>query len=304
MDYKKIGLVLLLLILIAVFFAFDLGQYLNLEYLKTKHTDLIAWRDSSPAQAALIFFFVYVVVTAVSLPGAAVMTLAIGAIFGLFWGTILVSFASTLGATLAFLLARFVLHDMVQERFGDRLGAINRGVDKDGAFYLFGLRLVVVIPFFVINLVMALTPIRTWTFAWVSQVGMLLGTIVYVNAGTQLAQVDSASGLLSPGLVISLALLGAFPLIARKILDAIKARRVLEDYPKPTKFDRNLVVIGAGSGGLVAAYIAAAVKAKVTLIEKHKMGGDCLNTGCVPSKALIRSARFLAQIKRAPEYGF
>ncbi|MEJ2529822.1 MAG: FAD-dependent oxidoreductase, partial [Gammaproteobacteria bacterium] len=263
-----------------------------------------AWRAANPVQIALSFFLVYVVVTAVSLPGAAVMTLAMGAIFGLFWGTILVSFASTMGATLAFLIARFILHDAVQERFGDRLGALNRGVEKDGAFYLFGLRLVVVIPFFVINLVMALTPIRTWTFAWVSQVGMLLGTIVYVNAGTQLAQVDSASGLLSPGLIISLALLGAFPLIARKILDVVKARRALSSYSKPARFDCNVVVIGAGSGGLVAAYIAAAVKAKVILIEKRKMGGDCLNTGCVPSKALIRSARFLAHSRRSEEYGF
>ncbi len=304
MNHKKIGLVLLLLLLVAAFFVFDLGQYLNLEYLKLKHADLLAWRDSNPIQAALIFFLVYVVVTAVSLPGAAVMTLAVGAIFGLFWGAILVSFASTLGATLAFLIARFVLHDIVQERFGDRLSALNRGVEKDGAFYLFGLRLVPIFPFFIINLVMALTPIRTWTYAWVSQVGMLAGTIVYVNAGTQLAKIDSISGILSPGLLFSFVLLGLFPLIAKKILDAIKARRALEGYAKPAMFDRNIVVIGAGSGGLVASYIAAAVKAKVTLIEKHKMGGDCLNTGCVPSKAMIRSARFLSHIKRAQEYGF
>ncbi len=304
MNYKKLGLVLLILLFVTVFFAFDLGQYLNLEYLKSKHADLLEWRDSSPTQAALIFFLVYVVVTAVSLPGAAVMTLAMGAIFGLFWGAIIVSFASTLGATLAFLIARFILRDEVQERFGNRLGALNRGVEKDGAFYLFGLRLVPIFPFFVINLVMALTPIRTWTFAWVSQVGMLAGTIVYVNAGTQLARIDSLSGILSPGLLSSFVLLGIFPLIAKKILSAIKARRVLKDYSKPARFDRNIVVIGAGSGGLVAAYIAAAVKAKVTLIEKHKMGGDCLNTGCVPSKALIRSARFLSHIKRADEYGF
>ena len=304
MNYKRIGLVLLLLFFIAAFFIFDLGQYLNLEYLKSKHADLTAWRGSSPIQAALILFFLYVVVTAVSLPGAAVMTLAMGAIFGLFWGTVLVSFASTLGATLAFLIARFVLHDSVQERFGDRLSALNKGVEKDGAFYLFGLRLVPIFPFFIINLVMALTPIRTWTFAWVSQVGMLVGTIVYVNAGTQLAKIDSLSGILSPGLLFSFVLLGVFPLIAKKILDSIKSRRALEGYDKPATFDRNIVVIGAGSGGLVASYIAAAVKAKVTLIEKHKMGGDCLNTGCVPSKALIRSARFLAHVKRAEEYGF
>lgn len=304
MNYKKVGLVLLVLLLVTAFFLFDLGQFLNLEYLKSKHADLLAWRDSDPIQAAMIIFVVYVVVTAVSLPGAAVMTLAVGAIFELFWGTILVSFASTMGAILAFLLARFVLRDLVQERFGDRLTTINRGVEKDGAFYLFGLRLVPVFPFFIINLVMALTPIRTWTYAWVSQLGMLAGTIVYVNAGTQLAKVDSLSGILSPGLLLSFALLGVFPLLAKKILDLFKAHRVLDAYPKPARFERNIVVIGGGSAGLVASYIAAAVKAKVTLIEKHKMGGDCLNTGCIPSKALIRSARFLSQIKRASEYGF
>ncbi len=304
MNYKKMGLLLLILLFAVVFFSFDLGQYLNLEFLKSRHSDLLAWRDTSPWQAASLFFIIYVVVTAVSLPGAAVMTLAMGAIFGLLWGTVLVSFASTLGATLAFLIARFVLRDAVQERFGDRLRTLNRGVEKDGEFYLFGLRLVPIFPFFVINLVMALTPIRTWTFAWVSQIGMLAGTIVYVNAGTQLAGIDSLSGILSPGLLFSFVLLGIFPLIAKKVLGAIKARRVLKEHPKPTRFDRNIIVIGAGSGGLVAAYIAAAVKSKVTLIEKHKMGGDCLNTGCVPSKALIRSARFLSNIKRAQEYGF
>ncbi len=304
MNFRKVGLVLLLLLLVTLFFVLDLGQYLNLEYLKSRHVDLLSWRDANPFQSALIFFLIYVVVTAVSLPGAAMMTLAVGAIFGLFWGTVLVSFASTLGATLAFLIARFVLRDSVQNRFGSRLKPLNQGIEKDGAFYLFGLRLVVVIPFFVINLVMGLTPIRTWTFAWVSQLGMLAGTIIYVNFGTQLARIDSLSGLLSPWLVFSLALLGIFPLIAKKILSVIKARRALEGYAKPASFDCNMVVIGAGSGGLVASYIAAAVKAKVTLIERNKMGGDCLNTGCVPSKAMIRSARFLAHTKRAQEYGF
>lgn len=304
MKSRKVALVLLLLLLVALFFVFDLSQYLNLEYLKSRHAELLAWRESSPIQIAVLFFLIYVAVTAISLPGAAVMTLAMGAIFGLFWGTVLVSFASTLGATLAFLIARFVLRDTVQERFGDRLKSLNHGVEKEGAFYLFGLRLVPIFPFFIINLVMGLTPIRTWTFAWVSQIGMLLGTVVYVNAGTQLAQIDTLSGILSPKLIFSFILLGVFPLIAKKILDAIKARRALKNYTKPARFDCNIVVIGAGSGGLVAAYIAAAVKAKVVLIEKRKMGGDCLNTGCVPSKALIRSARFLAKVRRAEEYGF
>jgi pyruvate/2-oxoglutarate dehydrogenase complex dihydrolipoamide dehydrogenase (E3) component/uncharacterized membrane protein YdjX (TVP38/TMEM64 family) len=280
------------------------GSYLTLENLKARQAELQAWREAAPWQSALIVFATYVVVTGLSLPGATIMTLAIGAVFGLVTGTILVSFASTLGATLAFLLARFLFRDTVQARFGDKLKAINEGVEKDGAFYLFGLRLVPLFPFFVINLVMGLTPMRTWTYAWVSQVGMLAGTIVYVNAGTQLGQIDSLSGILSPGLLFSFVLLGLFPLIAKKALNLIKARKALAGFPKPARFDRNLVVIGAGSGGLVAAYIAAAVKAKVTLIEKHRMGGDCLNTGCVPSKALIRSARFLAQTRRAHEFGF
>ncbi|WP_418064574.1 FAD-dependent oxidoreductase [Sedimenticola thiotaurini] len=297
-------MLIVLVLLIASFFLFDLGQYFSLDYLKSQQSALETYRQAHPLQTAALMFLVYVLVTALSLPGAAVMTLAVGAIFGLFWGTVLVSFASTLGATLAFLISRFLLRDMVQTRFGDKLAAINKGIEKDGAFYLFGLRLVPLFPFFVINLAMGLTSLKTITFAWVSQVGMLLGTIVYVNAGTQLGKIDSLSGILSPGLILSFVLLGVFPLIARKILDGIQARQVLKPYRKPDRFDRNLVVIGAGSGGLVSAYIAAAVKARVTLIEKHRMGGDCLNTGCVPSKALIRSARFLEQTRRAKDYGF
>ena len=304
MNLRKGVLLLVVAVLIASFFLFDVGSFLTLENLKAQQAELDSWREQNPQLSLLVFFVVYVVVTALSLPGAAVMTLAIGAIFGFVTGTILVSFASTIGATLAFVIARFLLRDTVQARFGDKLKAINQGVEKDGAFYLFGLRLVPLFPFFVINLVMGLTPIRTWTFAWVSQVGMFAGTLVYVNAGTQLAKIDSLSGILSPGLIISFVLLGVFPLIAKKILAGIKARKVLAAYPKPARFDRNLIVIGAGSGGLVASYIAAAVKARVTLIEKHKMGGDCLNTGCVPSKALIRSARFINHVKRAEEFGF
>ncbi|MET0103314.1 MAG: FAD-dependent oxidoreductase [Sedimenticola sp.] len=304
MSTKRIITFLIIAALVASFFIFDLGQYLTLEYMKAKQAELEGFRQENPFGTAAAFFLVYVAVTALSLPGATVMTLVVGAVFGLFWGFVMVSFASTLGATLAFLVARFLLHDAVQDRFGDKLRAINDGVRKDGAFYLFGLRLVPIFPFFVINLVMGLTLMRTWTYAWVSQVGMLAGTLVYVNAGTQLGKLETLSGILSPNLLISFALLGVFPLIAKKILQVIKARKALSGHPRPASFDRNLVVIGAGSGGLVAAYIAAAVKAKVTLIEKHKMGGDCLNTGCVPSKALIRSARFLAQTRRASEFGF
>jgi pyruvate/2-oxoglutarate dehydrogenase complex dihydrolipoamide dehydrogenase (E3) component/uncharacterized membrane protein YdjX (TVP38/TMEM64 family) len=300
------GKLLLLVVLaaaIAAFIAFDLGRFFTLEQFRAQQSAIEAYRQAHPVQTALVFFVVYVAVTALSLPGAALMTLVAGAIFGLLWGTVIVSFASSIGATLAFLASRFLFRDAIQRRFGDKLRAINQGIEKEGAFYLFTLRLVPAFPFFVINLVMGLTPIPTRTFYWVSQVGMLLGTIVYVNAGTQIGQIESLRGILSPTLLISFALLGVFPLIAKKIVDAIKARKVYAGWPRPVRFDRNLVVIGAGSAGLVAAYIAAAVKAKVTLIERHKMGGDCLNTGCVPSKALLRSAKLAAQMRRAGEWG-
>jgi pyruvate/2-oxoglutarate dehydrogenase complex dihydrolipoamide dehydrogenase (E3) component/uncharacterized membrane protein YdjX (TVP38/TMEM64 family) len=304
MNRRKWLLLFLVVLAIAGFFIFDLGQYLSFDFLKAQRDQLIAWRDSQPLLVAGLFFLVYVLVTALSLPGAAVMTLAVAAVFGLWWGLLLVSFASSIGATLAFLIARFLLREPVQRRYGERLKAINTGVERDGAWYLFSLRLVPIFPFFVINLVMGLTPIRTWTFYWVSQLGMLAGTLVYVNAGTRLAELESTAGILSPGLLGSFVLLGLFPLLAKRLLALLKSRRALKGWPKPKAFERNLVVIGAGSGGLVAAYIAAAVKARVTLIEKHKMGGDCLNTGCVPSKALIRSARLLAQSRRAEEWGF
>ena len=303
MNSRKLVLIAALALLVGAFFVFDLGRYLSLDFFKSQQATIEAYRAAQPALAAGIFFAIYVAVTGLSLPGAAIMTLAAGAIFGLLWGTVIVSFASTLGATLAFLASRFVLRDWVQGKFGERLKTINAGVEKEGGFYLFTLRLVPIFPFFVINLVMGLTPIRTATFYWVSQIGMLAGTLVYVNAGTQLAQIDSPRGILSPGLLASFALLGVFPLIAKKIVAAVKARRVYAKWQKPTRFDRNLIVIGAGSAGLVTAYIAAAVKAKVTLIEKHKMGGDCLNTGCVPSKALIRSAKLLSHMRRSREFG-
>jgi len=304
MNRRKWLLLFLVILAIAGFFFFDLGQYLSFDFLKAQRDQLIARRESQPLLVAALFFLVYVLVTALSLPGAAVMTLGVAAVFGFWWGLLLVSFASSIGATLAFLIARFLLREPVQRRYGERLKAINAGVERDGAWYLFSLRLVPIFPFFVINLVMGLTPIRTWTFYWVSQLGMLAGTLVYVNAGTRLAELESTAGILSPGLLGSFVLLGLFPLLAKRLLALLRSRRALKGWPKPKTFDRNLVVIGAGSGGLVAAYIAAAVKAEVTLIEKHRMGGDCLNTGCVPSKALIRSARLLAQSRRAEEWGF
>jgi len=303
MKNNKVSLVVIIVVLIATYFAFDLGQYFNIDYFKSQQAEIEGFYSENPLLTVALFFIIYVVVTGLSLPGAAIMTLVAGAIFGLFTGVIIVSFASTLGATIAFLVSRYLLRDSIQRQFGDKLKTINEGIEKDGAFYLFTLRLVPAFPFFVINLLMGLTPIRTTTYFLVSQIGMFAGTIVFVNAGTQIAQIDSLSGILSPGLLISFVLLGIFPLIAKKIVNVIQARKVLKGYPKPTTFDRNLIVIGGGSAGLVTSYIAAAVKAKVTLIEKHKMGGDCLNTGCVPSKALIRSAKFVAQQKRATELG-
>ena len=301
---KKILIIAVLTSLAIAFFAFDVNQYLTLEYIKSQQQSLENYYQQNPSQSLIIYFIAYVIITGLSLPGAAIMTLAGGAVFGLLTGTIIVSFASTLGATVAFLVSRYILRDSVQTKFGDKLNAINEGIRKDGAFYLFTLRLVPAFPFFLINLLMGLMPIRVLTFFFVSQIGMLAGTIVFVNAGTQLAKIETISGILSPGLIFSFVLLGIFPLIAKKIVSAIQARKALKQYPKPSSFDRNLIVIGAGSGGLVSSLIAAAVKSKVTLIEKHKMGGDCLNTGCVPSKALIRSASFYHQISRAQEFGF
>jgi dihydrolipoamide dehydrogenase len=303
MNKGKLLLLVVVAALVAAFFIFDLGRFLSLEFFKSQQAAIDAFYQAHPWQTAGAFFAIYVLVTALSVPGAALMTLVAGALFGLVMGVVLVSFASSLGATLAFLASRFLLRDWVQARFGDKLKAINSGVEKEGGFYLFTLRLVPAFPFFVINLVMGLTPIKPWTFYWVSQIGMLAGTIVFVNAGTELAKIDSLKGILSPGLIISFVLLGIFPLIAKKIIDGLKARKVYAKWTPPAKYDRNIVVIGAGSAGLVTAYIAAAVKAKVTLVEKHQMGGDCLNTGCVPSKALIRSAKLLNHIQRSREFG-
>jgi pyruvate/2-oxoglutarate dehydrogenase complex dihydrolipoamide dehydrogenase (E3) component/uncharacterized membrane protein YdjX (TVP38/TMEM64 family) len=305
MSNKNKIILLLALVLLSGFFyfIFDLGQYLDLAYLKERQRDFQAALAAAPLQITAIFFAIYVAVTALSLPGATILTLAAGALFGVAAGTVLVSFASTIGATLAFLVSRFLLRDWVRQRFGSRLETIDRGVQRDGPFYLLTLRLVPVFPFFAINLGMGLTGIRTWTFYWVSQLGMLAGTLIYVNAGTQLGRIESVRGILSPEVVGAFVLLGLFPLLAKKVLEAFKARKIYDRWQKPRQFDRNLVVIGGGAAGLVTSYIAAAVKAKVTLIEGHRMGGDCLNTGCVPSKALIRSARFVKQSREAQTLG-
>jgi pyruvate/2-oxoglutarate dehydrogenase complex dihydrolipoamide dehydrogenase (E3) component/uncharacterized membrane protein YdjX (TVP38/TMEM64 family) len=300
---SKIVVLGVVVVLVGMFFAFGGHRYLSFDNIKSQQAAVHALFGEHPWSTALVFLLAYVAVTGLSLPGAALMTLIAGAIFGLLWGTVIVSFASSVGATLAFVVSRFVLRDWVQARFGHALRAINEGVAREGGFYLFTLRLIPAVPFFIINLAMGLTPLRTWTFYWVSQAGMLAGTIVYVNAGTQLAAIESPAGILSPGLIGAFVLLGIFPLIAKRVLEFVKARRAYARWRRPVRFDRNLIVIGGGSAGLVSAYIGAVVKAKVTLVEKHQMGGDCLNTGCVPSKALIKSARVLDQMRRARDYG-
>jgi pyruvate/2-oxoglutarate dehydrogenase complex dihydrolipoamide dehydrogenase (E3) component/uncharacterized membrane protein YdjX (TVP38/TMEM64 family) len=301
---KRVLLLAAIAALIAAFVLLDGSRFLSLEFFQSQRAEIEAFRDAQPLLAAAIFFAIYVVVTAVSFPGAALLTLVAGAVFGLAWGTVLASFASSLGALLAMLVSRYLLREAIQSRYGKQLKPINDGMARDGAFYLFTLRLVPAFPFFLVNLVMGLTPIRAWTYYWVSQLGMLAGTLVYVNAGTQLAQLTSVQGILTPGLIGAFLLLGLFPYLARALVNAVRARRVYRGYRRPRRFDRNLIVIGAGSAGLVSAYIAAAVKARVTLIEKHRLGGDCLNTGCVPSKALIRSAKFASHLDRASEFGF
>ena len=305
MRFRQPLIGLAVLTALAAFVALDLGRYLSFEQLKASQAGFVQLHAQQPFTVAAVYFVVYVLATALSFPGAVIITLAGGAIFGLGWGLLLVSFASTFGATLAFLASRFALREWVEARFGQRLADMHAGVDKDGAFYLFTLRLIPVVPFFLINLLMGLSRMKTWTYYWVSQLGMLAGTAVYVNAGTQLAQLDSVQGILSPALLGSFVLLGIFPLIARRIVAAVQKRKVYARWAdqKPKTFDRNLIVIGGGAGGLVSAYIAAAVKAKVTLVEAHKMGGDCLNYGCVPSKALIKSAKLAQQMRHGANYG-
>ena len=304
MTRARLLLLLVMGCLIGAFFAFDLGRYLNLAQLQARQAELAALVDRHFVSAALLFVVLYVLSTALSLPGASLLTLGGSAIFGIGWGLLLVSFASTLGATLAFLSARFLLRDWVRARFGDKLATFQAGMEKDGTFYLLSLRLIPLFPFFLVNLLMGLTPIRVSTYYWVSQLGMLPGTFVYVLAGSELATLTSTGNILSPGLMVALTLLGLMPFLIRHAMQQLALHRLHAPYRKPARYDYNLLVIGAGAGGLVTSYIAAAVKAKVALIEKHKMGGDCLNSGCVPSKTLIRSARFAAEQRRASELGF
>jgi pyruvate/2-oxoglutarate dehydrogenase complex dihydrolipoamide dehydrogenase (E3) component/uncharacterized membrane protein YdjX (TVP38/TMEM64 family) len=300
---KKPALLIVALALIAALYSLLHWQSLDLDGLRAGLAQIRVWQQDHPLALAVMFFATYVAVTALSLPFAVWMTLAAGALFGFWQGFIIVSFAASIGATLAFLAARYLLRDMVRARFGARLASIDQGIARDGAFYLFSLRIIPVVPFFIVNLAMGLTGISIRAYFFASQLGMLAATAVYVNAGTQLGKLTSISGILSPPILISFALLGVFPWLARMIMSYLNRRKVYKGWTRPARFDRNLIVIGAGAAGLVSAYIAAATRAKVTLIEAHKMGGDCLNYGCIPSKALIKSAKLAYQMRHAGDYG-
>lgn len=303
MALRRLILVAVIAAMVVSFFVFDLDQYLSFEYLEAQRNALRELVAAHPLEASLAFLGTYVVVTGLSLPGATIMTLAGGAIFGFFWGALLVIVASNLGASLAFLVARFLARDWVQRRFRSHLAPINRGIERDGGFYLFSLRLVPLFPFFLINLTMGLTPLRLPTFVVASVLGMLPMTLIYVYAGTQLAEITGPGDVLSPQLIAAFALLALFPWVARAIMRLVQRRRALADYRRPRQFDDNLIVIGGGSAGLIAALIGATVNARVTLIERDRMGGDCLNTGCVPSKTFIRSATAAADVRTAGRFG-
>ncbi|MGB0453032.1 MAG: dihydrolipoyl dehydrogenase [Bacteriovoracaceae bacterium] len=302
-NLVKVFVIVLFLSLIVLANKYELQNYLTLDFLKENLDQFKNYYAQNQFQTIAIFMGIYILSTALSIPGATVLTLGSGALFGLTHGLIIVSFASTIGATFSFLAARFLLRDYVQKKFKSRLATINEGVQKEGAFYLFSLRLIPAFPFFLINLVMGLTPIKVITYFFVSQIGMLPGTFVYVNAGKQLGNIESLKGIFSIELILSFSLLGLFPIVAKKILGLFQAKQAYKGFKKPKKFDYNMIAIGGGAAGLVTSYISAAVKAKVALIEKHKMGGDCLNTGCVPSKALIRSSKVVHYQKRAKEFG-
>lgn len=299
---KKI-LLLLFILLICMMLVFLTDQPIDLALVQSVVSDVKEWHQQNLIAFVALFFTLYVLVTATSLPIAVWMTLAAGALFGLWWGLLLVSFASSIGATLAFLSSRYWLRDWVQVKLGKYSQTINTGLEKDGVFYLFSLRLIPALPFFAVNLLMGLTAMKGWRFYWVSQLGMLLGTAVFVNAGTQLSQLTSVSDISSPTLLMSFVALGLLPWMARFAIDFYQRRKVYAKWVKPKQFDRNVIIIGAGAAGLVSAYIAAVVRAKVTLIETRTMGGDCLNYGCVPSKTLIKSAKVAHQIKHADRFG-
>lgn len=303
MNKKKILFIVIIIAIVILRFTFDFNAIFTLENAKMRHNELIGLIENNWLISIVGYFFFYIIMAALSLPGATIATLLAAALFGFWWSLLIVSFASAIGATIAFLISRFLLKNWVQHKFKNKFNTINKEVEKDGLFYLLTLRLIPIFPFFLVNLLMGLTSMSGALFYIVSQLGMLPGTMVYLNAGTQLAQINSIEDIISPAVLISLILLGIFPIIAKFIMRNIQYRRIYAKWKKPASFDKNLIAIGAGAGGLVTSYIGAAVKAKVTLIEKHQMGGDCLNTGCVPSKALIRAAQVISEIKNSEKFG-
>ena len=303
MKKLRLFIVLLIVIVVGSYFIFDLGRFASLEYVQSQLAALQEFTQENFTLAVLAYFSFYLVMAAFSIPGALIMTLLGGALFGVLWGTVIVSFASSIGATFAFLIARALLHDWVQKRYGEKLEPINRGVRKDGGFYLFSIRMVPLFPYFMVNLVMSLTPIGVGAFYLATQTGMLLATAVFVNAGSELARITSLSGLVSGSVLLSFALIGLLPLLARFIVTGMQRRKLARRFSRPRKFEVNTVVIGAGAAGLVASLIIAGARAKVVLAEQDRMGGDCLYTGCVPSKSLIRSGHIKRLIDDAADFG-
>ena len=305
MFKMKIVFFSLLVLLVVLFFHFDLNQYLDPDFFISKKADIDLFYEKSPFLFLFGFFLFYVFCAALSIPGAALLTLIAGFLFNFLIGSLVVSLGSTLGATFSFLLSRFLLKNFVQKKFPHRLKKINKGFEKEGAFYLFSLRLIPVFPFFMVNILMGLTSISTRHFIWASFLGMLPGSLVYVNAGNQLGEIQSPADIISPAILFSFLFLAFLPWIMKFLLKIFpwKRRNRKLKFQKPKKFDFNVIVIGAGSAGLVCSYLASMFKAKVALVEKKKMGGDCLNTGCVPSKALIRSAKILSLQHKAKDFG-
>lgn len=301
--HKKIALAIFVSACIVIYFLFDIGQYASFDFIQEKRYIFSDYYNNNKLFVVIIFFVVYLLVTALAIPSATILTLLAGSIFGFWAGFIIVSFASSIGATITFLMSRFMLFEYFSSKYHKKSVAINESIEKEGHFYLLTLRLVPLVPFFMVNIVMGLTSIKTRIFYIVSQIGMLPATMIYVFTGTKLSQIDSLNDVLSVDIIIALVLLGIFPLIAKKVISIFKSRGVYKKYNRPKKFDYNLIVIGGGAAGLVSSYIASSVKAKVLLIEENKTGGDCLNTGCVPSKALINSAKVINYIKNCRKYG-
>ncbi len=300
MTASRLLLLGILAAAVAAFFTLDLGQYLTLESIKANSGALHAKVQAYPWWSRSLFFIVYALLTALSFPGTVVLTLLAGALFGLLEGTLLVSLASNFGAVAAMLISRFLLRDWIQRRFGKQIAGINRGLARDGAFYLVSLRLIPIVPFVLLNPALGLTRVGLWTFWWTTQLGMLPGHAIYVNAGRQLVRIDSLSGILSPGMITTLVLLAVFPLVATRLLTSYKARLAYRGWRRPKHFERNLVVVGGGTGGLATARIAASLCARVSLLERERLGGVAMHEGGVPARALRRQANRLHGLRSDP----